>query len=126
MTPSAAPQSSATLPEHDPLDSVRVDAVLYRFRFQEWFYLAGIGVMFLLGIAALVAAVAQGEYLWTVPSAFIAAVLVWPLREARTLRERNVAVALAPNIIRTLPPDEAAKQLVRLLDRLFADGHSGD
>lgn len=101
---------------------VRVDEVLDRNRRIEYMLIGFTAVLFLVGIAALVKALVSGQYVWTLPSAATTFFLRWPIEHIRNIRRSNIALAMAPVLIRSLPPQQAAEEIQKLLENLFKDG----
>jgi hypothetical protein len=99
----------------------RVDDVLTRNKRTEWLLISGTTILFLFGIASLGTAVLSGQYLWAIPSAFTTLFLKWPIEQIQAIRRGNIALALAPLLIRELPPLEAAAEIQKLLEKLFKD-----
>lgn len=95
--------------------------ILKRNRIHEIVLIIGIGSLFLLGIASFVVALVRGEYIWSVPPAVATFFLRWPIRQLQELRNRNIALASAPIFVSQLTPAQAAKEIQKILERLFDD-----
>ncbi len=106
-----------------PIEEIvsRVDDVLTRNKRTEWLLISGTAALFIVGIAALVMALATREYIWGVPAAFTTFFLKWPIEQIHAIRRGNIALALAPLLIRELPPQNAATEIQKLLENLFKD-----
>jgi hypothetical protein len=100
----------------------RIDDVLRDNRRTENLYLVLTSCLFLAGIACIISALVTGKFLWSTPSAVTTGLLYWPLKEIRSIRSKNIALATAPMLIATLPADEAAKELQNLLRTLYGEG----
>jgi hypothetical protein len=87
----------------------------------EFLLMGGTIVLFCLGALAVVAALASGQYIWTIPSAGISAFLYWPYLRIEKLRNRNIALASAAALISQLPPAQAAMEIQKLLEKLFQE-----
>lgn len=87
----------------------------------EFLLMGGTAVLFMLGAAAVIVALASGQYIWTIPSAGISAFLYWPYLRIEKLRNRNIALASSAALISQLPPAEAAKEIQKLLEKLFQE-----
>lgn len=87
----------------------------------EFLLMGGTTILFLLGSAAVIAALISGDYIWTIPSAGISAFLYWPYLRIEKLRNRNIALAASAALISRLPPAEAAKEIQKLLEKLFRE-----
>jgi hypothetical protein len=97
----------------------RVETVIGANRGRErvWTFLTV--VLFGLGIIAAVKALMSGQYLWTIPSGVISVFLSQPLHQLWNIRRENIALSLAPALIRELPADSAAMNIQRMLDNLY-------
>lgn len=100
----------------------RIDDVLRENRKIEWTYIVLTVVLFACGIACIICALATGKYAWSAPSTVTTGLLYWPLKEVKSIRKNNIALATAPILIATLPPPEAAKELQNLLHTLYEEG----
>lgn len=87
----------------------------------EFLLMGGTVVLFGLGAAAVVTAIASGQYIWTIPSAGISAFLYWPYLRIEKLRNRNIALAASAALISQLPPAQAAREIQKLLEKLFKE-----
>lgn len=103
------------------LTLARIDDVLKDNRKIEYIYIILTAMLFLCGIACIVTALATGKYAWSAPSTVTTGLLYWPLREIRSIRSKNIALATAPILIATLPPAQAAKELQLLLHTLYVE-----
>lgn len=101
---------------------VRIDDVLRENRRIEILFLVLTTGLFLAGIACIISALATGHFLWSTPSVVTTGLLHWPLKEIRSIRSKNIALATAPVLIETLPPNQAAKELQNLLRTLYGEG----
>ena len=96
----------------------RIDEALERGR-QSEAVVIGLSVMiFLLGAGLVVVAVATGSPVYAVPALVIEGFLYWPIRQILRLRKQNIALATAPALINTLPPAQAAAEMVKLLEEI--------
>lgn len=100
----------------------RIDDVLRQNRKIEWTYIVLTVALFGCGIACIICALVTGQYAWSAPSAVTTGLLYWPLKEVKSIRKNNIALATAPILIATLPPREAAKELQNLLHTLYEEG----
>ncbi|MEX5576216.1 hypothetical protein [Pseudophaeobacter sp. A-200-2] len=87
----------------------------------EFLLMGGTAVLFLLGAGAVIVALASGQYIWTLPSAGISAFLYWPYLRIEKLRNRNIALVSAAALISNLPPAESAKEIQKLIEKLFQE-----
>jgi hypothetical protein len=99
----------------------RIDLVLRRNRKTEWTYIICTVVLFAVGIACIVMALVTGNYVWSTPSVITTGLLYKPLREIKTIRQENIALATAPMLIQQLPRAQAAAEIQRLLQRLYGE-----
>jgi hypothetical protein len=101
----------------------RIDQVLRQNRKIEWTYIILTVILFLCGIACIICALVTGKYAWSTPSVVTTALLYRPLKEIKSIRKNNIALATAPMLIATLPPLEAAKEIQNLLHTLYEEGN---
>ena len=99
----------------------RIDLVLRENKKIEWTYILLTVVLFGCGIACIVCALVTGRYLWSAPSTITTGLLYWPLKEIKSIRRNNIALATAPILIATLPPDQAAREIQLLIHTLYED-----
>jgi len=96
----------------------RIDDVLDRNRIHEIAIIVMAGFIFLLGISALSYGIYSNQVLIVAPSTLITACLYWPIGRINRMRKENIALAAIPSLIAALPPEEAARELIKLLDKL--------
>ena len=96
----------------------RIDAVLVSNRRAEQ-VVVGMSIMiFLIGAAlTIIGAINDLPALYT-PSLIIEAFLYWPINKILKIRKENIALAAAPALIATLPPEQAATEMVKLLEKV--------
>lgn len=99
----------------------RVDYVLRQNRRIEWTYIVLTGALFATGISCFIAALLSGELAWSTPSAITTGLLYWPLKEIKEIRNKNIALAMAPMLITQLPSDKAAEEIQNLLNNLYGN-----
>ena len=99
----------------------RIDDVLRQNRRIEWIYIGLTGILFCIGTACFIAALSTGHFAWSTPSAITTGLLYWPLREIKEMRNKNIALATAPMLITQLPPDKAAEEIQKLLQKLYGN-----
>jgi len=99
----------------------RIDDVLRQNRKIEWTYIVLTIALFACGIACIIFALVTGNYAWSTPSAVTTGFLYWPLKEIKSIRRNNIALATAPVLIATLPPLESAKEIQILLHTLYEE-----
>jgi hypothetical protein len=99
----------------------RIDEVLKSNRRIEWIYIVLTVALFLSGIACIIMALATGRFFWSTPSVVTTGLLYYPLREIKDIRQKNIALATAPMLISQLPPDKAAKEIQKLLQKLYGE-----
>ncbi|QPZ89687.1 hypothetical protein [Thioclava electrotropha] len=122
-TQNACASSKST--EHPPISKElhsQIQSVIDGNNRTEFLLMGGTSVLFLLGAVAVVFALVNGEYIWTLPSAGISAFLYWPYLRIEKLRNRNIALASAAALISNLPPAEAAMEIQKLIEKLFQEG----
>ena len=79
--------------------------------------------LFLLAMASFISAVVRAQYFWSIPSAAGSLFLKWPLQQIARMRKRNIALLSAPIFLTNLPPNQAAKEIQKILQELFKDGN---
>lgn len=99
----------------------RIDGVLKENRRTEYLYIAMTVLLFVAGILCLVAAVTSGQFLWSAPPIATTALLHYPMQQIKDLRQKNIALGTAPLLISTLPTDQAAVEMGRLLSSLYGN-----
>jgi hypothetical protein len=99
----------------------RIDEVLRQNRKIEWTYIILTIALFACGIACIISALVTKEYAWSTPSVVTTGLLYWPLKEIKSIRRNNIALATAPILIATLPPQEAAREIQNLLHTLYEE-----
>jgi hypothetical protein len=97
----------------------RIDDVLRQNRKIEWTYIVLTVTLFVCGIACIICALITGKFIWSAPSTVTTGLLYWPLKEIKSIRRNNIALATAPVLIATLPPLESAKEIQILLHTLY-------
>jgi len=75
-------------------------------------------VLFLAGVACIVAALVTNQMLLFVPPAFTMIFFFKPLRELRRMKNENILLVTVPSLVEKLPPQDAAAQIRKLLDGL--------
>lgn len=98
----------------------RIDQVLRDNRRIETLFIVLAVILFLLGIAAVILALATGKLVLASPSVVTTLLLYWPMKQIRKIRRENIALATAPALISRLPDAEAAAQIQRILENLFS------
>ncbi len=96
----------------------RIDNVLKMNKILEYVFITLTVVLFSCGIICIISAIVVGKYLWSTPSAVTTSLLYFPLKEIKTLRWKNISLAITPTIIESLPRQEAVKELQKLLKSL--------
>lgn len=96
----------------------RIDEVLKKNRVHEIAIFIMAAAIFILGLTALVYGIIKNETLIVAPATLINAALYWPIQQIRKIRKENITLAAIPSLIATLPPEEAARELVKLLDKI--------
>lgn len=106
--------------DNTPMET-RIDEVLVQNRRIEWLYIVLTAVLFFVGIVCIVTALVSGKMAWSIPSTFTTGLLYFPLRSINEIRQKNIALAVAPVLISQLPTEEAAKEIQRMLEHLFGN-----
>lgn len=123
IVPSSPPSNSATPAPQHTSQSLHdlIQGVIDGNNRTEFLLMGGTAVLFLLGISAVVSALISGAYIWTIPSAGISAFLYWPYLRIEKLRNRNIALVSSAALISQLPPAAAAKEIQKLIEKLFKE-----
>ena len=101
-----------------PEINARIDEVLKKNRVHEIAIFIMAAAIFILGFAALAYGIVKNEVLIVAPATLINAALYWPIQQIRKIRKENITLAAIPSLIATLPPEDAARELVKLLDKI--------
>ena len=96
----------------------RIDKVLDRNKIHEIAIMVMAGFIFLLGLGALIYGILKNQVLIVAPATLITSLLYWPINLINKIRKENIALAAIPSLISALPPEEAARELVKLLAKL--------
>jgi len=75
-------------------------------------------LIFLLGMAIAIISVTSGHSVFLAPAVLLEAALYWPIRLIQRIRRENIALATAPALIATLPAEQAAAEMVKLLEKI--------
>lgn len=118
--------SNAAIKQTPPLTNqriektlARIDVVLLENRKEQRVYILLASILFLAGIYCLIEAIIRGEFGWSIPPVITTALLHWPLKAIRDIRQKNIALAVAPAIILLLPAEEAIEEIKKLLFSLY-------
>jgi hypothetical protein len=104
--------------EISPEINKRIDDVLDRNRIHEIAIMVMAGFIFVLGFSSLAYGIYENKALIVAPSTLITACLYWPIGRINAMRKENIALAAIPSLIAALPPEEAARELIKLLSKL--------
>jgi hypothetical protein len=96
----------------------RIDQVLGSNKRHETAVIVMSVFIFLLGMTALVYGMIQGNVYIVAPSTIFSGLLYWPIRQILKIRKDNIALATVPTLIATLPKEDAARELVKLLEKI--------
>lgn len=97
----------------------RIDEVLEKNRIHEIAIIIMAIFIFLLGTVALIYGMLKNNAFIVAPATLITGALYWPINEIKKIRKENIALAAIPSLISALPPEEAARELVKLLNKLI-------
>jgi len=97
----------------------RIDEVLHKNNAILWCLILLSGALFICGIAGILVAIFDKQYIWTIPSAAASFFLKWPIQQISAFRDKNIALATAPALIENLPPEKAAEEIQKLLEHLY-------
>ncbi len=96
----------------------RIDDVLKKNRVHETTICIMAVAIFVLGLTALIYGIIKNEVLVVAPATLINAALYWPIQQIKKIRKENITLAAIPSLIATLPPEDAARELVKLLEKI--------
>jgi len=99
----------------------RIDDVLKQNMRIEWTYIALTVLLFVTGISCFIVALVTRHFAWSTPSAITTGLLYWPLKEIKSIRQKNIALATAPMLITQLPKARAAEEIQKLLQTLYEE-----
>jgi len=99
----------------------RIDDVLIQNKRIEWTYITLTILLFATGISCFIVALVTGQFAWSTPSAITTGLLYWPLKEIKSIRHKNIALATAPMLITQLPKGKAAEEIQKLLQTLYEE-----
>lgn len=96
----------------------RIDSVLASNGRNEAIIVILSAMIFVMGLILIVVGVAKDQPLVYGASLIIEALLYWPINKIIIIRKENIALAAAPALIATLPPEKAAGEMVKLLEKV--------
>lgn len=96
----------------------RIDDVLASNRRNEVVVIVLSSMIFVIGLLLIIVGLMDGQPFIYGTSLIIQGLLYWPINKILTIRKENVALAAAPALISTLPPEQAAAEMVKLLERV--------
>lgn len=97
----------------------RIDAILHENKQEQRVYLILVVTLFAAGIICLLYAFLSNAFAWSIPSAITTALLHWPLKQIRDLRQKNIALAIIPMLVALLPPEKAEQEIQQLIKKLY-------
>jgi hypothetical protein len=99
-------------------DYARIDAAIADAkRWERWIIGMSVGI-FLLGTGALIWGLATRNAWLGGPAAIADAFLYWPITKLIKMRKETIALAVSPGLIKGLPPEDAVKEMVKLLESI--------
>lgn len=96
----------------------RIDDVLTSNKRNEIVVIILSSMIFVIGVVLILVGLAKEQPFIYGASLIIQCLLYWPINKILTIRKENVALAAAPALIATLPPDQAAAEMVKLLEKV--------
>lgn len=96
----------------------RIDDVLKENKNLQWCFVVLTIILFICGILAIIIAIYRQEYVWTIPSVFTTLFLKWPIENIIKIRNKNIALATIPALITKLAPEEATREIQKLIEKL--------
>jgi hypothetical protein len=96
----------------------RIDIVLERNIKIFWLVIVMSVFIFAVGTVLMVIGMQSNDWRLLVPSAFITGLLYWPINKIISIRKENIQLAVVPALIRMLPADKAAEQIIKLIENL--------
>lgn len=77
-------------------------------------------LIFALGMMLLIIGSTSGDWRILTPSAIVTGLLYWPINRVLRIRKENIALAVVPVLVKTLPPEQAAKEIVKLISKVWS------
>jgi len=96
----------------------RIDQVLEGNKKLVWIVVIMALAIFALGLLLLIIGFNAGDWRILTPSAVVTALLYWPINKILKIRKENIELAVVPALVRTLPPEEAAEEIIKLIDKI--------
>ncbi len=100
------------------LINARVDQALAQNRRAENIVLSMTGIIFLLGVAVIIAAFWTRNLYFAGGAVVCQLLIYWPINEVLKLRKDNLILQTLPAIVSSLPVDRAATEIVKFLEYL--------
>lgn len=97
----------------------RIDQVIKDNKRHEMTVIIMAIIIFLVGVSALVAGIYFKNAFIIAPSVIITGFLYWPINKILRIRKENIMLGALPALISTLEPEEAAKELSKLLEKIY-------
>ncbi|MBY0460178.1 MAG: hypothetical protein K2V38_22915 [Gemmataceae bacterium] len=94
------------------------DAIVSNRRL-EWFVIAGLVALFVVGLALLVYGTLAQAWQLLVPGGLIQTAIIFPLRKLIALREENKALQILPQLMRLAESDESKALATLLVKKLI-------
>ena len=96
----------------------RIDSVLKRNEQTVWLVVAMSMIIFAIGLILLIIGFNSRDWRVLTPSALMTGLLYWPINKILQIRRENIQLAVVPALIRTLPPEKAAEEIIKLIEKL--------
>lgn len=96
----------------------RIDKVLSKNERTVWVVISMSVIIFAIGSALLVIGFESGDWRVLTPSALMTGLLYWPINKILKIRKENIQLAVVPALIRTLPPEKSAEEIIKLIGKL--------
>ncbi len=75
--------------------------------------------IFLLGVTGIVIGLMQKNAFIVVPATAMGAFLYWPIDKILRIRKDNLLLVVTPSLIAELPPERAAEQIIKLVEKMI-------
>ena len=99
----------------------RIDDIIKDNRKYVWIVVCMTIGIFMLGCVLIILGFESGDWRVLTPSIIVTAFLYWPINKIIKIRKENISLAVVPSLVKTLPPEKAAEEIVKLIKKLNID-----
>lgn len=96
----------------------RIDDVLERNKKIVWVVIIMALAIFVVGLLLLIIGFKSRDWRVLTPSAIITGLLYWPIKTLLKIRKENIEIAVVPALVKTLPPEKAAEEIIKLIEKI--------